>query len=105
MKKGKEKLARKFYHRRAINDDPVHEEFRRARNDYSKAIQDTKTEHWLNWLEDLDDEGVWTANRMATGPATDGGRCRMPTLIVKDAVTKRISQEARTNEEKGKLLY
>jgi ribonuclease HI/exonuclease III len=105
MKRDKEKLARKSYTRRALDNDPIHEEFRQARNIYSKAIRDAKSEHWLGWLETLDEEGVWAANRMATGPAADGGRGRIPTLQVKDPITKRVTQEARTNEEKGRLLY
>ena len=52
-----------------------------------------------------DKEGVWAVNRMATGPASDGGRGRVPTLQVKDPITKRVVQEASTNEEKGKMLY
>ena len=40
-----------------------------------------------------------------SGPATDGGRSRILTLTVKDPITKQVVKEARTNEEKGKLLY
>ena len=35
----------------------------------------------------------------------DGGRSRIPTLTVKDPITKQVVKEARTNEEKWKLLY
>jgi hypothetical protein len=105
MKRAKEKLARKSYGSRALNNDPIHEEFRLARNIYSEAIRVAKAEHWMEWLETLDEEGVWAANRMATGLATDGGRGRIPTLQVKDPVTRQVTQEASTNEEKGKLLY
>jgi D-mannonate dehydratase len=62
LKKRKEKLSRKSYKRRALDNDPIHEEFRQARNEYSLAIHDTKAEHWVEWLETLDKEGVWTAN-------------------------------------------
>ena len=104
-KRAKEKLSRKSYMRRALNNDPVHEEFRLARNEYSEAIHAAKTEHWIEWLETLDEEGVWTVNRMATGPASDGGRGRIPTLKVRDPVTKEVIREACTNEDKGKLFY
>ena len=79
---------RKSYRKRAYNDDPLHEEFRRIQNKYSEAIRRTKEEHWEEWLETLDEEGMWTVNQMVSGTATDGGRCRMPTLQVKDPVTK-----------------
>ena len=105
MKKVKEKLARKSYERRAADGDPIHEMFRQSRNKYSQAIRKTKLDHWTEWLESLDDEGVWSANRLVTGPATDGGRSRVPTLQVKDPVTKAVTREACTNEEKGELFY
>ena len=105
MKKCKEQLARKSYRRRVADKDPVHEEFRQAWNTYSKAIHDTKRDHWIEWLETMDEEGLWAANRMVSGDGTDGGRNRILTLMVKDPVTKRIIKEARSNADKGKLLY
>jgi hypothetical protein len=105
LKKAKEKLARRSYERRAADADPVHEEFRQKRNDYSQAIWKAKAEHWTEWLESLDDAGVWAANRLVTGPGSDGGRSRVPTLQVKDPATKVVIQEARTNVEKGELFY
>ena len=80
LKRSKERLARRSYKRRAVDEDPIHEEFRRAWNNYSMMIQKTKEEHWLEWLETLDNEGVWTTNQMVSGAATDGGRSRIPTL-------------------------
>ena len=105
LKKKKEKLARKLYERRAADGDPIHKIFRQARNDYSLAIRKAKANHWAEWLESLDNAGVWTANRLVTGPASDGGRSRVPTLQVKDPIMKAVTQEARTNEEKGELFY
>ena len=105
LKKAKEKLARRSYLSRALDEDPIHEVYQQAWNKYSKAIHDVKAEHWLGWLETLDEEGVWTVNRVVTGPALDGGRGRIPTLIVKDPITKQVIQEANTNEDKGHLLY
>ena len=75
LKKVKEKLARKSYERQAGDEDPIHKAFRQARNKYSEAIRTTKAEHWTEWLESLDGEEVWAANRLVTGPASDGGRC------------------------------
>ena len=53
-------MARRSYRRRAIDEDPIHEEFRKAWNNYSTMIRKTKDEHWMEWLENLDEEGVWT---------------------------------------------
>ena len=105
LKKEKERLARKSYRSRALNQDPVHKEYRRARNRFSQRMRDTKTEHWAEWLETINEEGIWAVNRLVTGPASDGGRSRMPTVQIRDPVTKAVIQEARTNEGKGELLY
>ena len=105
MKRQKEWLARNSYRRRAIDEDPIHKEFRQARNRYSMMIRKTKEEHWVEWLETLDEEGMWTENWMVSGPATDGGRSRIPTLVVRDPISKEIIREACTNKEKGQVLY
>jgi len=104
LKKEKERLARKSYRSQALNQDPVHKEYRRSRNRYSQRMRDTKMEHWAEWLETINEEGIWAVNRLVTGPASDGGRSRMPTLQIRDSVTKAVIREA-TNEEKGELLY
>ena len=70
----KEKLARRSYERWVADEDPIHEAFQQARNNYSEMIQTTKVEHWTEWLESLDGEEVWSANQLVTGPASDGGR-------------------------------
>ena len=58
LKKVKEKLVRRSYERRVMDEDPIHEAFQQARNNYSEAIQTTKAEHWTEWLESLDGEEV-----------------------------------------------
>ena len=62
LKKAKERLARLSYERRAMNAHPIHEVFRQTRNKYSQAIRNTKAEHWVEWLELIDEEGIWAAN-------------------------------------------
>jgi len=57
-----------------VDEDPIHEAFWQARNNYSEAIQTTKAEHWTEWLESLDGEEVWSADWLVMGPASDGGR-------------------------------
>ena len=105
MKKQKEQLVRKSYRNRSEDVNPIHEEFRQAWNNYSAVLWKAKEERWVRWLETLDKEGIWAVNRLTSGLATNGGRSRIPTLMVKDPITKQVVKEAKTNEEKGKLLY
>ena len=104
-KKKKEKLARLSYRKWGFPQHPIHEEHRKARNAYSNQIQKAKAEHWADWLEGLDNESVWTAGRLATGPATDGGRNKVPTLQKKHDRTGEVIREAATNEEKSEWLH
>jgi hypothetical protein len=64
-----------------------------------------KTEHWAVWLEGIDELSLWTASRLVTGPASDGGRSRVPMLQVKDPITKTVRQEEVNNKSKGHMFF
>ena len=68
-------------------------------------IRNAKAEHWVEWLEGLDQTSVWQASRLVTSPATDAGKARILTLQVKDPTTKCIIREAADNASKGQLFY
>jgi len=68
-------------------------------------IRKAKAEHWADWLEGLDQTSMWQASRLATSPATDAGKARIPTLQVKDPTTKQVIREATDNTSKGQLFY
>jgi hypothetical protein len=68
-------------------------------------ICNAKAEHWVEWLEGLNQTSVWQANRMVTATATDAGKTRIPTLQVKHPTTKRVTKEATDNASKGQLFY
>jgi hypothetical protein len=53
----------------------------------------------------MDESNVWDASRLVTAPATDAGTARIPTLIIKDPATKRVTREETDNEGKGRLFY
>ena len=91
---------RKSYRRRMADEDQIHEEYRQVWNTYSEAIRNTKENHWKEWLEKLDEDRLWAANRLVSREVTDGGRNRIPTLTMKDPITKQVIKEARTNVEK-----
>ncbi|KAF5383195.1 hypothetical protein D9615_004913 [Tricholomella constricta] len=97
MKSATRKLANRAHNHRTVPDHLIHEEYRQKRNSYSEMIRTAKAEHWAEWLEGLDESSVWTASRLVTSPASDAGRSRIPTLQVKDPVTKAIVEEASDN--------
>jgi ribonuclease HI len=105
MKKAKDKLARQSYRKWAEPQHHVHKEARLARNAYALQIRKAKAEHWADWLEGLDGTNVWAASQLATGPATDGGQCKIPTLQLKHDRTGAILCEATANAEKSEWLF
>ncbi|KAJ7191576.1 hypothetical protein GGX14DRAFT_381066, partial [Mycena pura] len=52
----------------------------------------------------MDPNEIWAANRLVSGPASDGGRARVPTLSTRNAAT-RIVSNATTNEEKSAAFH
>ncbi|PPR07079.1 hypothetical protein CVT24_010980, partial [Panaeolus cyanescens] len=82
MRERKQKLA--WLHAKHADDKnhPVHEEYRRTRNQYGEAIIDAKEEHWRTFLEEATEREMWIANGYIKSPVGDGGRARMPTLRV-----------------------
>ena len=81
----------------------AHEQHRQARNTYADAIAKAKKDTWVKFLETLDSNTIWTANKYALGPATDSGSVRIPDLVYKDEHNR--NKLAATNEDKAKAFY
>ena len=95
-------LKSKSYHLRAQRFHPVHEEAKKAANEYATKIEKAKKKHWEDWLEDVNTDNVWTAHKYAGGAPMDGGNTQIPTLKTQeDGQPKELDD----NEEKSKALY
>ncbi|KAJ7918900.1 hypothetical protein B0H13DRAFT_1502454, partial [Mycena leptocephala] len=70
-KKAKEKLARKSYRQRDVPAAPIHEEFRRARNDFSAMLKKARDKCWLEWLEGVDESDVFAVGKMMQSRGSD----------------------------------
>jgi len=68
-------------------------------------IRKAKAEHWTEWLEGIDESSIWDASKLLMTPAIDAGKSRIPTLQVKDPITKKVTREAADNASKGQLFY
>jgi hypothetical protein len=99
------KLARDAWRVRGIEGHPDHERYRKARNTFTESIRTTKAAHWAKWLAELNDRTVWTANKMVMGPANDGGASCVPTLQIKDPITKITLRENKDNTAKAQTFY
>ena len=84
---------------------PIHEEYCQQQNRYLEHIKKAKAEHSIDWLEGLDETSMWQVSRFISSPPTDAARTCIPTLIVKDPITKCIIGQVFSNKDKGNLLH
>ena len=80
LRKVKLRAARQSHRWRGAPDHPSHQEHREASKKYITAMEATKKDHWEGWLLNASERDVWTANKYATDPPTDGGKSRIPSL-------------------------
>jgi hypothetical protein len=79
-----------------------HDELKTARSQLADEITQTKKQHWIEWLEDIEGNDIWTANRYVTSEPSDGSKSRIPTL--KTTLADGSTVEASTNDDKSKLI-
>ena len=97
------RLANKAYKAHLRPEDPIHEQYRHARNDYATHIHKAKQTHWLEWIEQTDTDNLFTLHKYISAPASDGGKARIPGLKVKDEQGNMVT--VTTNEQKSEALY
>jgi hypothetical protein len=102
IRKAKNKLSKVAYRWRGLPDHPAHQQHREVSKEYAKLIDSAKKEHWESWLLNASERDIWTANKYATDPPTDGGRTRMPTLIISNP--DGTSRHTTSNDEKSEAL-
>jgi endonuclease/exonuclease/phosphatase family metal-dependent hydrolase len=56
------KLGRASFKLRNIPEHRVHKEHKEAKGEYQKTLQNTKQQHWREWLEKAEDLDIWAAN-------------------------------------------
>ena len=66
-------------------------------------IHDTKTEHWIDWLEHADEHTIWTVHHFIASPTGDGAKTQIPNLKVK--LPDSSAREAKENKDKAQALY
>ena len=83
----------------------IHKAHHLQENKYLDHIKKAKADHWIDWLEGLDESSVWQAAKFISSPSTDAARAQIPTLQVIDPATKCNIKEAHNNKEKSNLLH
>jgi hypothetical protein len=96
------RLGKCSYCRRTCIDDPIHEEYRWARNRYTCSIKIAKDKCWEEWLKSVNDFNMWRANLYISTSSTDRTRARVPTLVTKGPDGWEMSTT--TNDEKTAIF-
>ena len=99
------KLAKRSWQLRGWPNDPIHREYRMARNKYGDSIKQQKATFWMDWLEGAVSDGtdMWQASKMITKGPSDGGRARIPALTCTDNAGHKIT--ASTNPAKAAVFH
>jgi hypothetical protein len=90
------------YRYRASTDHPSHSELRAASNKYGEAIVTAKRQHWAAYLEDMNANNIWTANKYLKEPAGDSSNPRIPTLKTKNGNDEEV--QTSDNSEKANIF-
>lgn len=102
LRKKKNRLANLSHRWRGLPDHPSHQDHQEATKIYAKSIETTKKDHWEEWLLNASEKDMWTANKYATDPPTDGGKSRIPSLNFTEP--NGTVRHTTSNTEKGTAL-
>ncbi|GLB42959.1 hypothetical protein LshimejAT787_1204080 [Lyophyllum shimeji] len=84
-----------------IHDHPAHAELAQMTWVMADKIRQSKLDHWIDWLENIDARQIYTANKYVVNEPTNFSCDRIPNLKTKvDGVDK----IATTNVEKAETL-
>lgn len=95
-------VQKKAYRFRMFGDHPIHEEKDELRNKYAAAMDRAKTTCWIEWLEAAGSSSIWEICSFISQPSSDGGRARVPDLVVKQ--TGHPVCRIKDNSEKGDVF-
>ena len=105
--KKKNRLAKASHRWCGLPDHNAHNKHRTVTKEYAKLIESLKKEHWEEWLLNISERDLWTANKYVTDPPTDGSRTRMPTLSVTNpgGSTRHTNSNAKKSDTLEKSFF
>jgi hypothetical protein len=95
-------LSKLTYQMWGIPLHPSYGELKLAKDQYMNEINATKKQHWQEWLEDIEGNDLWTANKYILLEPWDGGKTHVPSLTTTNS--DGTITEAVTNHEKSEIL-
>jgi Endonuclease-reverse transcriptase len=101
LKKEQNWLSNKLYKLRDVCNHPIHVEFRASANKFKEVMIETCKQHWIDWLESIEQQEIYTANKYLVSEPTNYSSTRIPTLRTNINGIKSIAED---NETKVKEL-
>ena len=80
LKQEQQRLSKLSYRFRGIPNHPVHADYKNAANKLNNRIDETKREHWTDWLENASSQDIYTANKYVNSDPSDYSSARIPPL-------------------------
>ncbi|KAG2345691.1 hypothetical protein BDR05DRAFT_879888 [Suillus weaverae] len=77
-------------------------EYKTLKNCYADEIATTKKQHWIDWLDDIEGNDLWTVNHYISSKPTNGGKSFILSLTIKKPDGYVI--KATTNTKKSILI-
>lgn len=81
---------------------PSHTHLRTLQNGYKEDIEKQKRHHWLQFVEEIDQDSIWIANRYLGHESFDASRARVPML---QADIGHGIDDLSKNSQKGKAFF
>ena len=80
LKKAQNRLSNKSYRLREICNHPIHVEFKASVNKFKEIMIETCKLHWIDWLETIEQQEIYTANKYLVSEPTDYLSACIPSL-------------------------
>ena len=82
LKKEQNRLSNKSYKLRDIPGHPIHTEFKAVVNKFKEVMTDTCKQHWVDWLESVEHQEIYMANKFLVSEPLDYSCTRVPVLRI-----------------------
>lgn len=91
-----------MYKLQCIPKHPIHRELKHAKNKFKEAVDKTKTEHWIEWLENISLQDAYIVNKYVSGKPTDYSYTRILSLTTLNINSTKTM--ANSNKDKCMVL-
>ena len=101
LKKDQNRLSNKSYKLRDIPEHPIHTEFKAAVNKFKEVMTATCKQHWVDWLESVEHQEIYMANKFLVSEPSDYSCARVLVLHTSSSGTAGMAE---SNQDKAKEL-